>query len=353
MFMPMIIDGSQGEGGGQILRTSLALATLLQKPVEIRNIRAKRKKPGLRPQHLMGVQALAKISDAETQGVQKNSTNLLFRPRRINGGNYHFAIGTAGSTSLLLSAILPPLLFVSVPSHVIIEGGTHVPFSPSFHYLEKILLPSLECMGAKINITLDRWGWYPKGGGRISVEINPCNKLKAIKRKSRGQLKSLELLIGLSCLPSHIAEREQNYIQQKLSQSGFNVESKRVSPSIACAGNIVFLKSFFQETLAGFSGLGHKGKPAENVAEEVCQEWFHFNDSSATIDYHLADQLLIYMALAEGKSIFFTNKITDHLKTNIKIIEQFLPVRFDIDPQTGKVAVEGAYHTSFAAEAES
>lgn len=152
--MSMLIDGSQGEGGGQILRTSLALATLLQRPVEIRNIRAKRKKPGLRPQHLMGVQALAKISDAETQGVHKNSTNLLFHPRKINEDNYHFTIGTAGSTSLLLSAILPPLLFADVPSHIIIEGGTHVPFSPSFHYLEKVFLPSLEFMGAKIDSTL-------------------------------------------------------------------------------------------------------------------------------------------------------------------------------------------------------
>lgn len=348
----MLIYGSQGEGGGQILRTSLALATLLQKTIEIRDIRAKRKKPGLRPQHLLAVQALAEISDAETKGAFQNSTSLTFRPRTIRGGNYRFTIGTAGSTSLLLAAILPPLLFSPEPSQIVIDGGTHVPFSPPFHYLEKIFFPSLRLMGAEINVSINRWGWYPKGGGKISVNINPAKELNGVQWRNRGQLKSLEMVIGLSNLPGHIAERQQAHVQKKLAENGYGVESRIVSPPAAGPGNMVFLRTVFEETLAGFSGLGRRGKPAEQVAEEVLREWFNFNNSQATVDYHLADQLLLYMALAKGKSVFFTEKLTDHLTTNIKIIEQFLPVHFELDHLAGKVSVEGIHHVSPATEAK-
>lgn len=342
----MLINGSQGEGGGQIVRTSLALATLLQKPIEIRNIRAKRKKPGLRPQHLMAVQALAEISDAETQGAFQNSTTLTFRPRTINGGSYRFTIGTAGSTTLLLAAILPPLLFAPLPSKIVIDGGTHVPFSPPFHYLEKVFFPSLRFMGAQVNSSLNRWGWYPKGGGKISVHIQPAKELTAVQWSSRGRLKTLEILIGLSNLPDHIAEREQAHVQKKLAESGHETKSQIVLPPAAGAGNIVFLRNVFEKTIAGFSGLGRKGKPAEQVAEEVWREWFNFNNSRATVDCHLADQLSLYLALAKGKSVFFTEKLTNHLTTNIKIIEQFLPVHFELDHVAGKVSIEGVHHTS-------
>jgi RNA 3'-phosphate cyclase len=158
----IVIDGSHGEGGGQILRTALSLAALLQRSVEIHNIRANRKKPGLRPQHLTAVKALAQITKAEITGDHVNSTSLWFAPRKINGGNYRFSIGTAGSITLLAAAILPPLLFAATPSKVVLEGGTHVPFSPVVHYMHEIFLPFLRRLGGEVDVTLDKWGWYPK-----------------------------------------------------------------------------------------------------------------------------------------------------------------------------------------------
>ncbi len=209
----IIIDGSQGEGGGQILRTSLSLASLLGIETEIHNIRANRKKPGLRPQHLTGLRALAGITDAEVSGDNINSTSLYFSPQQITGGKYSFDIGTAGSTSLLLAAILPPLLFAPNPSTVEIMGGTHVPFSPVFHYTYEILLPFLQRMGADVNISLIKWGWYPKGGGLISVRVKPCENLQALLCDKRGKLIDLDLLVGLAGLPMHIAEREEERVR--------------------------------------------------------------------------------------------------------------------------------------------
>lgn len=323
------------------MRTSLALAALLQRPIEITNIRAKRKKPGLRPQHLVAVQALAEITNAEIHGVHLDSTHLIFSPHALQGGKYHFTIQTAGSATLLLAAALPPLLFASTASQVVIEGGTHVPFSPPFHYLEGVMLPTIARMGAQATASLRRWGWYPEGGGKIRVDIMPCQGLRGIEWRSRGTLKDLELVVVSSNLPSHISDRECSHAENRLVQRGFRVRINTISPPAAGTGNMAFLKAEFEKTVAAFSALGKRGKPAEQVAEEVCRAWLSFSDSEAVIDSHLADQLLVFMALAAGRSSFLTQELTGHLHTNVKIIEQFLPVRFDIDHSCNKVSTEG------------
>lgn len=341
----IIIDGSIGEGGGQVLRTSLALSALLERPLVISNIRVGRRRPGLRPQHLAAVRALARITAAELRGDAENSTSLVFMPRRISGGNYRFSIGTAGSVCLLAAAILPPLLFAPHPSVVVLEGGTHVPFSPVFHYLEKVFLPILRRMGAEINVTLDSWGWYPRGDGSCTLRITPCQGLQALHLPYRGRLCNLTLMLGLAGLPLHIIDREESRVRMCLEETGYVLERQFEAAPSPGQGNVLFLRGEYEEGVAGFSTLGKKGWPAEEVADDLCRQFLDFDHSNGSVDQHLADQVLLYLALAKGDSLFTAEKVTSHLMTNIEIIEKFLPVRFMVDPAVHSVMVTGTAFT--------
>lgn len=341
MPKPIHIDGSLGEGGGQILRTSLGLAALLGQPVEIDNIRANRTQPGLKTQHLAGVLALARITDAEVTGAHKHSTSLVFMPRAIKGGRYRFEISTAGAASMLFSAVLPPLLFAPEASEITITGGTHVPFSPPFHYLAKVFLPAMRKMGAEVELELVRWGFYPKGGGEIRAHVKPCRKLQMIDLKKRGALGKLELIACSAGLPDHIVQREIGHVEKCLDEYRGNLSSHSVSCHALSPGNFVFLEAEYAHAKAGFSALGKKGKPAEEVAHELCRAFRDFDKSMGTVDSHLADQLILYMALAHGDSLFTAEKVTGHLTTNIDIIRKFLPVGIDLRNTTGQVQVTG------------
>jgi RNA 3'-terminal phosphate cyclase (ATP) len=336
------IDGSQGEGGGQILRTSLSLAALLGKPVEIVNIRANRKRAGLMAQHLAGVRALAAVTEADIEGDQKHSTGLVFRPHTIKGGSYRFDIGTAGSVSLLFAAILPPLLFAGQPSEVVINGGTHVPFSPPYEYLAHVFLPVLAKFGIQVELELVRSGWYPKGGGEIRAKICPCKELIGVELQNRGELQSLQATVVSANLPEHIGRRELAVVEKHLKKDKEKLSGRVVDYESLSPGNMVFLRAQFENVTAGFSGLGKRGKPAEQVAEEACRAWQHFINTEATVDLHLADQLILYMALAKGESFFIAEQVTSHLVTNIDIIKEFLPVGIKIVLKTGQVQVKGS-----------
>jgi RNA 3'-terminal phosphate cyclase (ATP) len=342
MGRPIYIDGSVGEGGGQILRTSLSLAALLGRPVEIANIRVKRRRSGLMAQHLAGVRALATITDAETEGAEKRSTRLVFKPRTIKGGTYRFDIGTAGSVSLLLAAVLPPLLFAGQQSEIVLSGGTHVPFSPPYEYMAHVFLPALAKLGVQVELELVRSGWYPKGGGKIRARVEPCKGLTGIQLASRGMLTSLQVNACSANLPEHIGRREIAHLKKCFAEYSDLLDFRSTDYPSPSGGNMVFLQAGFEHTTAGFSALGKRGKPAEQVAEEVCRAWHHFIQTEATLDLHLADQLILYMALAKDESFFIAEQATGHLATNIDIIKEFLPVGIKIEHKTGQVQVKGS-----------
>jgi len=342
MTEPIHIDGSQGEGGGQILRTSLALAALLQQPVRLENIRANRAKPGLKTQHLAGVLALAQITEADVSGARLHSTSLQFVPRTIKGGRYRFEISTAGSACMLLGAVLPPLIFAPLPAEVIITGGTHVPYSPPFHYIDTVFLPTLRKLGGNAEVQLNRWGFYPKGGGEIRLQVKPCQYLQSISLPERGQLKVLHFSASSSeNLPQHIVQREIVQVENCLADYKDKIRAESLTCRTFSPGNFVFLKAQYEHTIAGFSELGRRGNPAEEVAAEVCQAFRDFEKTAATADSHLADQLILYLALAQGDSVIVTEKVTPHLQTNMDIIRKFLPVNIVLDHTTGKICIKG------------
>ena len=338
------IDGSFGEGGGQILRTSLSLSCLLNRPFRIFNIRRKRKKPGLMPQHLMGIRSLKLISNARVTGDSQGSIELLFEPGEVKAGDYFFDIGTAGSTSLLLQAIIPPLIFAKHTSSLTLKGGTHVPFSPPFHYISEVFIPILNKLGIEVKATIESYGFYPKGGGKVHVEIKTADKIEAANYLERGQLTKVYGLSGVGNLPFSIAERQKNAALAILISQGINAEIETISVSTPGQGTFMFLGAATENCLAGFSSLGERGKKAELVGEEAAKKFLDYYSTSACLDRHLADQIVLYLGVAKGESSFTTAEISGHLLTNLWVIEKFLGIRYSIEGEIGKpgrVTIEG------------
>lgn len=333
------IDGSYGEGGGQILRSALSLSIITGTPFRLINIRAGREKPGLRPQHLTSVHAATAISDAEVDGAQVGSLALEFAPRAAKAGNYQFDVGTAGAVMLILQTLLPPLCRTSEESQIFLRGGTHVPFSPPFHFVAEVFLPMVARMGVQAEVNLLQAGWHPKGGGEVTATITPTSALQPLNLTERGTLRRVTVYALLSNLPDHIAQRERDTAANLLRDRRDippRLEIQRL-PSIG-EGTMVALVAEFENTVVGFSAMGQIGKRAERVAEEAVRPFLKFLKSDATVDSHLADQLLLYMALAEGHSRIVTNELTAHVRTNVWLIEKFLPVQFKVEGELGKQA---------------
>lgn len=352
------IDGSHGEGGGQILRSTLTLSAILGKPAEIFNIRTGRKKPGLQPQHLTGVRAVAEICNGKLEGGKLLSQRIIFHPGKIQAGNYEFDVmkvkSSAGSTGMIFQQIAPVLAFGDKESNVILKGGTHAEWAPPIDYLQDIFLPTVAKMGFHANLDIERWGWYPIGQGIVKTNIKPISgKLKAIEVNERGKLKRISGVSLVSRLPLSIAERERDKAVQKLKDIGhwtLDIETKEV-PSLG-TGNYFCLAAEFENSIAGFNSLGKIGKRAEKVADEAVDQFIKYYKSKACIEKHLADQLILYMALAEGKSSF-TSEISNHILTNSWVMEQFLPVKFEIKGklgEVGSVSVEGIGLKSVSAQ---
>ncbi len=342
MKTPISIDGSYGEGGGQILRTALALSALLKEPFEIHHIRAGRKRPGLAAQHLTAIKAVAEITSAQVQGAEIGSGRFAFRPRELKAGSYRFDIGTAGSTGLVLQAVLPGLAFADTTSIVTITGGTHIPWCPSFHYLRDVFVPSLSELGPKVSLEIERWGWFPKGGGKIRATIHPCTRITPMERPERGELKALHVLSAAGRLPISIAERQRDQAMGVLARRGYpSARGEVIRVSSASPGTVVFVKAGFRQGRAGFTSLGQKGKPAERVAQETCDEFFKFMTSDGAFDKYLSDQLVLYLSLAQGRSCVALQEVTRHLETNIWVIQSFLPMTCQIHIERRKMTVEG------------
>jgi RNA 3'-terminal phosphate cyclase (ATP) len=344
------IDGSIGEGGGQILRTSLALSCILRRPVEIVNIRKTRRKPGLQPQHLTAVNAAAAVCRAEVEGARLSSTAIRFRPDAAVGGDFRFDVsekkGSAGSAPLVLQTILPPLCFADGPSLVTVVGGTHVPWSPTAHYLEQVFLPVLARIGVNADVFMDTWGWYPVGGGKLTARIMPGKEPLPFGSTGRGMLVRVCGISAVSNLPREIAVRQRDRAVRTLSQKGIDAEIELVNAPSPGKGTLVFLLAEFENVRAGFSALGAVGKRAEDVAGEACKDLFDYLDAGAALDPHLADQIVHYLALAQGESEFTTSRITQHLLTNIRIVQQFVKCDIQVtgrEGETGAVRISPSY----------
>ncbi len=321
------IDGSFGEGGGQILRTALGLSLLTGQSFRIEKIRAGRKNTGLLRQHLTAVKAAARIGQAEISGANIGSTQLTFSPGRILHGDYQFAVGTAGSATLVLQTVLPALLVSDNPgqtTHLTLEGGTHNPYAPPFDFLAKAFLPLLERMGARIEARIERYGFYPAGGGKIEITIRPAMRLEPIDLTERGKILNRRATALLAHLPRGIADRELGVVHRKLSwpQKWLKVESVTNSPG---PGNIVTLEIESENVTELFTGFGERAVAAEAVADQAVLAARRYLASDVAVGEYLADQLLLPLALARAGT-FTTAPPSRHTTTNIEIIRKFLDV---------------------------
>lgn len=336
----ILIDGSFGEGGGQILRTSLALSCVSGKPFEIINIRKSRPRPGLQPQHLTAVQAAAKISSATVEGADLSSTKIRFHPGKIRGGEYCFSVseikGSAGSTSLVLQSVLLPLFFANQESAIALIGGTHVPWSPTFHYLRHVFLPALSRMNLTAEMLIEKWGWYPLGGGSVTAKITPAQKVSAITMTERGMLKSVKGTSTVSNLPMEIAVRQRSRALAVLSRRGIEASIETFSAPSIGKGTHLFLLAESEKSVAAFDSLGAIGKRAETVSDEATGALLEYLNAAAAVDPYLADQLISYCSLAGGISKFTTSRITRHLLTNAWIVKQFLDVDIVVKGKEGE-----------------
>ena len=323
------IDGSYGEGGGQILRTSLALSLVTGKPFKIENIRAGRKRPGLMRQHLTAVNAAAEIGNAKIIGNSIGSQTFTFEPEAINAGKYHYAVGTAGSCTLVLQSILPALIMADGPTEIKMEGGTHNLFAPPFDFLDKVFFPVVRSMGVNVNAKLEKPGFYPAGGGCFSVEINPVKEFKKVELVKRGKLIKISACAAVSNLPVSIAMRELKVVKREFNLEDSCLEVKEVKDSPG-PGNLITLAVESDNITELFTGFGENGVKAEKVAKRTVHQARAYLEHDVTAGRYLADQILIPMALAAGGK-FRTLPPTKHTVTNIEIIKKFLDIEISLN----------------------
>jgi RNA 3'-terminal phosphate cyclase (ATP) len=317
----ILIDGSEGEGGGQVLRNSAALSLVTGEPFRITNIRGNRAKPGLMRQHVTAIEAACVIGNAEMTGLAVGSSELTFKPGKVTPGDYHFAVGTAGSTSLVLQTVLMPLIFADAPSRLVLEGGTHNMMAPPFEFIERSFLPIINRMGPKVSAKLVRHGFYPRGGGRIEIEIEPAS-LRQIQCTERGQLISRAATAYVAGLSGEIAEREIKEAKKRLPDWPEEDFAMRTLPESVGPGNIIMIEAAFENVTEISSGFGKLGSSSESIAKDAARRLAGFMASEAFAGPYLADQLLLPFSLA-GRGQFTTVKPSQHSRTAADIIYKF------------------------------
>jgi len=345
------IDGSFGEGGGQVLRTTVALSALLGKEIHVKNIRARRPNPGLRAQHMTAIKAVAALSDAETSGLELGSSDLFFIPRRKTSGSFKFDVGTAGSISLVLQGLMPAAAFSSGGAEFEITGGTDVRWSPPIDYVRFVVLPILSRLGYVAQLKVLRRGHYPKGGGRVSMKVQPCKGLRPLLLTERSEIKEVHGISHSVKLPSHVAQRQASAAEEILKKTDhLNVFVKletyppAADPHIAPGSGIVLYTGEECGTVLGADSVGERGKPAEEVGRQAAKQLVEEIKSGAPVDRHMSDILIPYLAVAEGRSEFRTSQITMHMITNAKIAELVSGCEIGINGELGNpgiVAVKG------------
>ena len=337
------IDGTYGEGGGQIIRTAIALAAITGEEVEIENIRANRPNPGLSAQHLHAVKAVAKLSGGRTEGLELRSTRLKFAPGALNGFEGEIDIGTAGSITLLLQCLIPVAVFADSETKVRIRGGTDVKWSPPMDFYTEVFLKAIREMGCDVHLDLKRRGYYPKGDGLVEAKItpSPSHQLKGIVLvEAESERTGEEVVKGIShsCgLPAHVAERQAKAAESVLNAAGYDsvikIEIENGGGRTTGCG-ITLWKGY-----KSGSALGERGKRAERVGEEAAGNIINELESASTVDVYLADQLIPYIALANGKSEMRVREMTKHLETNMYVTKKFLDVEFEIEKKSGFFAI--------------
>lgn len=333
----LVIDGGVGEGGGQILRTSLSLSVAAGVPFRIENIRAARRRPGLLRQHLASVRAAAAISGAAVEGAELGSRRLQFEPGPLRGGDFRFAVGTAGSACLVLQTAMVPYLRGRHHAAIEVEGGTHNPAAPPFDFLNLAYLPLLRRMGARMRLHLGRYGFYPSGGGRAGVRIEPGEPLRPISLLERGRLERISAHALIAHLPHHIAERELRVVTRELDLAPGDA-SVRLIEDATGPGNVLLVEVACERVVELFAGFGRRGVPAEEVARETVEQVRSYLDSGAAVGPYLGDQLMLPLALAGGGE-YRTSAVTRHARTNAWVIEKFLDVRIDIEEAAGLIRI--------------
>ncbi|MDC0668721.1 RNA 3'-terminal phosphate cyclase [Nannocystis radixulma] len=334
----IVIDGSEGEGGGQILRTSLALSLITGRPFHLIKLRARRHKPGLLRQHLTAVRAATSVGAAKVQGDALGSQELVFQPGPVKHGEYTFSVGSAGSVTLVLQTVIWPLLHAPGTSTLSFEGGTHNPMAPPFEFIAEVFLPLLRRMGAQVQANLERVGFYPAGGGRFTAKVTGGEPLKPLHWHDRGQVIRRQARAIYANLPKSIADRELRAVQNLLGWE--RSEMRAIEVESAGPGNALLLSVEFEHGSELFSAFGEKRISAEQVAARVVKELGEHLGSAAPVGPHLADQLLIPLALA-GSGSFLSHSLTQHTLTNMSIVRRFLAVEFEVTD-----APDGARHVT-------
>jgi RNA 3'-terminal phosphate cyclase (ATP) len=326
---PIEIDGSHGEGGGQMLRSALTLSVLSGRPLRMTKIRAGRAKPGLMRQHLTCVKAAAQVSAADVEGGALGSTELHFVPHTIAAGSHHFAIGTAGSTMLVLQTVLPLLLGADAPSRLSLEGGTHNMLAPTADYIEHCFLPVLARMGARVRMAVERLGFYPAGGGRVVIDIEPAT-LRQIALNERGEARGIRAHAVVAGIPMHVALRELTTVADRFKLRREHIVERDLGSRVG-PGNALTVIAHFAGISEVVTALGERRVSAEQVASSACDALQRYLDSPAVVGEHLADQLLLPMLIAGGGE-FITDTPSLHLTSNAHVIEAFGAGRVSIEP---------------------
>jgi RNA 3'-terminal phosphate cyclase (ATP) len=336
----LVIDGAMGEGGGQVLRTALALSLCRQLPFQMVNIRAHRQKPGLQPQHLAAVQAAARISAARVDNASLGSQRLSFQPNGVHAGDYCFNIGTAGSATLLVQTILPALMLAKTPSSLRVEGGTHNPLSPPFEFFVHAFCGLLTRMGVTLEAKLERPGFFPKGGGIMQVRLQPAHSLQPLHLLQRGALQQVSAHILLAHLPEHIAQRERKVLCQALALADEDVMLHNADVAFGPGNTVsVFVRS--EHVTEVFTGFGQRGVRAESVAHDVVAQVNAYLQAQVPVGRYLADQLLIPLALT-GSGEYLTQEPSLHTTTNMAVISRFTGAHFSceaINPRQWRIAL--------------
>lgn len=354
--LPIVLDGSAGEGGGQILRTALSLSAITGKPFTITKIRANRLKPGLRPQHREAVRSVARLVDAEVSGEQIGSMRLEFRPRRrATAGEWTLDIGTAGSTPLLFQTVCWPLALAGAPSRLTLRGGTHQDHAPSFHYLALVWAPAVARLGFTFRLELQAAGFYPEGGGEFTARVEPAHAMPPLDLRQRGTLREVEVVSIVGGLGYEIAERQAARALRGLREAGISAEAKRVPvPARVSKGGHVLIVSTFERTRAGHGAVSARERSPEQIADEAVRAFREHLERGAAVDRHLGDQLLLPASILAAGLVppppgvvpatrYTVSAVTKHLVTNADVIRRFLDVEIAVigrEEEEGEVRVQ-------------